>query len=151
VEAGLSLRATPHMRVDAAYTYTDARFRRYTVGTTSYEGNAVPGIGPHRADVAVAYMVGGVVLAGDVRHQSRMVVNDANTAHSGPYTVADFRMTAGRVRAGRVHVRASGGIQNVFAARYNSSVVVNAFGRRFYEPGPGRTAHIGATVEVPGR
>lgn len=147
VEAGMSVRATSRLRVDAAYTYTDARFRRYTVETTSYEGNAVPGIGPHRADLAVAYAVRGGVVGGDVRHQSRTAVNDANTAHSGAYTVADLRLTSGLVRAGRVRLRAAGGVQNILAARYNSSVVVNAFGRRFYEPAPGRTFHVGATVE----
>ena len=35
------------------------------------------------------------------------------------------------------------GIENLFAARYNGSIVPNAFGGRFFEPAPGRTLRLG--------
>ena len=37
-------------------------------------------------------------------------------------------------------------VQNVLDAWYNSSVIVNAFGKRFYEPGPGRTFLLGLGI-----
>jgi len=35
------------------------------------------------------------------------------------------------------------GLNNLFDIRYNSSVVVNAVGRRHYEPAPGRNVYLG--------
>jgi iron complex outermembrane receptor protein len=37
-------------------------------------------------------------------------------------------------------------VSNVFDVTYNSSVVVNAFGARYFEPGPGRTFSLGMGV-----
>jgi hypothetical protein len=36
----------------------------------------------------------------------------------------------------------------VLDARYNASVTVNAFGGRYYEPGPGRTVYLGLAVDL---
>jgi iron complex outermembrane receptor protein len=38
------------------------------------------------------------------------------------------------------------GIANVFDETYVASVVPNAFGGRYYEPGPGRTFQVGVGV-----
>ena len=38
------------------------------------------------------------------------------------------------------------GIANLLDEEYNSSVVVNAFGGRYFEPGPGRTVHAGLRI-----
>jgi iron complex outermembrane receptor protein len=40
------------------------------------------------------------------------------------------------------------GLDNVFDTRYNASVVINAFGGRYYEPGPGRSVHFGLAVRL---
>ena len=40
-------------------------------------------------------------------------------------------------------VRAFVAVENLLGARYNGSVVPNAFGGRFFEPAPGRTWHLG--------
>jgi iron complex outermembrane receptor protein len=80
-----------------------------------------------------------------------MAADDANTAWSPAYTVADVRVGSEALRVGAVAVALTGGVQNVGATRYNASVVVNAFGRRYYEPGPARTFHVGATISAPTR
>jgi len=39
-----------------------------------------------------------------------------------------------------------GGIGNLFGRLYNTSVVINAAGGRYYEPAAGRTFYLGAEV-----
>lgn len=146
VEAAVSATALPRLRLDAAWTWTEARFREYAVGEAAFDGKRIPGVAPHRADVTATVTTPVGRVASDVRYQSRLPVNDANTAWSPAHTVADVRLESVALAAGRARVTLSGGVQNVFAARYNTSVVVNAFGRRYYEPGPERTFHLGATV-----
>jgi iron complex outermembrane recepter protein len=38
------------------------------------------------------------------------------------------------------------GVTNLFDEEYNTSVVINAFGQRYFEPGPGRALYGGLTV-----
>jgi iron complex outermembrane receptor protein len=62
--------------------------------------------------------------------------------------VADLRIGASDLRLGRVAVAPFLGVSNIFDTRYNTSVVVNAFGGRFYEPGPGRALYAGVEVRL---
>ena len=146
VEAAATVALGRDVKLDAAYTLTNARFREYTVGTASHAGNRIPGVAPHRADLSATLRRAAGFAAADLRVQSRMAVNDANTAHSASHVLADLRLGSRPVRIGEAHATLTAGVQNVLAAEYNTSVVVNAFGRRFYEPGPGRTLHVGATL-----
>lgn len=146
VEAAATVAIGRAVQLDAAYTLTNARFREYTVGTTSHAGNRLPGVAPHRADLSATFRRASGFAAADLRVQSRMAVDDANTAHSPGHVVADLRLGSRPVRIGGAHATLTAGVQNVLAAVYNTSVVVNAFGRRYYEPGPGRTLHLGATM-----
>lgn len=148
VEAGASMEPVRWLRVDAAYTYSEARFREYVVDDVSLEGNRIPGIAPHRGELTVTLRPRRGWVAVDARHQSRMAVNDANSAWSPAHTLLDLRAGTQGLRAGAARVTIDGGIRNVFGTLYNASVVVNAFGRRFYEPGPERTFHVGATITL---
>ena len=47
---------------------------------------------------------------------------------------------------GSTDIRPFVGIDNVFDKRYNSSVIVNAWGRRYFEPSPGREIYVGFTI-----
>ncbi len=38
------------------------------------------------------------------------------------------------------------GIDNLFDERYNSSIITNAFGRRYFEPSPDREFYVGLTI-----
>lgn len=146
IEAGATVHATRALRLDGAYTYTDARFREYAVGSASFSGNAIPGIAPHRFDLSATGAPRWGFVALDARGQSAMTVNDANDASSPGHLLFDLRAGTRPRRTGRWDLAFTGGVQNLGGARYNASVVVNAFGRRYFEPGPGRTVHLGATV-----
>ncbi|HLM69009.1 MAG TPA: TonB-dependent receptor, partial [Longimicrobium sp.] len=156
VEASAALSPRPGVTARAAYSYTDARFTDYVVGTGSgaadLAGNCVPGIAPHRWEgtLNVASLRG--PFAGvDARRVSSIPVRDddrAGALRSPAYSLVDVRGGWEAVRVGGARVTPSAGITNLFDARYNASVVVNAFGRRFYEPGPGRAVYTGIAVAL---
>lgn len=146
VELGARLRPAPWLTARGAYTYTDARFLSFETSSGPRDGNRIPGIAPHRADLAVDLSEGLGFVGVDVRHASRMTVDDANSAHSAPYVVTDIRAGARDVAIGALEVEPVIGLTNLFGVEYNSSVVVNAFGRRYFEPAPGRALY--ATLRV---
>ena len=148
-ESGISVAPRPGLRSQIAYTYTDARFREYTVSGSEYAGNRIPGVAPHRLDALLSFAPwrnGYLEVEG--RYASDTPVNDANTAHSPSYFVADARIGASDLRAGRMTLAPFIGISNPFDTEYNTSVIVNAFGGRFYEPGPGRALYAGMEVRL---
>ncbi|HEY0154460.1 MAG TPA: TonB-dependent receptor, partial [Longimicrobium sp.] len=154
IEAGAGVRALSALTVRAAYTWTDARFRRYVVGSTDLRGNRVPGIAPHRIAATAFWRPARGPFAGvDLRHESEMPVADADAAGdlaSPAYTVVDLRGGWTGARIGSFRLSPSFGITNLLGVDYNTSVVVNAARGRFYEPGPGRTFYAGIEVKQGG-
>ena len=73
-------------------------------------------------------------------------MNDANTAHSPSHLVADARAGLRGVRLGALTASPFVGVTNLLDREYNTSVVINAFGQRYFEPGPGRALYGGLTV-----
>jgi iron complex outermembrane recepter protein len=148
VEAGLTVVPLSFLRVDGAYTYTDARFRRYSTANNTFDGNRVPGIAPHRLDVSATLSRPGDswFVTTEVRSLSHVPVDDANSARSPAYSLLDLRAGTSGLRAGPVAIAPFFGIANILDAEYNTAVAVNAFGQRFYEPGPGRSIHLGSSL-----
>ena len=85
-------------------------------------------------------------LAAD--YTDEIPVNDANAAYTDAYTLFDVRAGANALQVGRFEVSPFAGLQNLTDETYVSSIAINAFGNRFYEPGPGRTFYVGATVAI---
>ena len=84
-----------------------------------------------------------------VEYTSEAEVNDANdAAPAEAYTLFDVRAGANAFRLGRLEVSPFAGLQNLTDETYVSSIAINAFGSRYYEPGPGRTFYVGATVAI---
>ena len=151
-EASAGVRPLAALQLRAAYTHTDARFGNYVLAGTDLRGNRVPGIAPHRVEASAYWSRGTGPFAGvDVRHASRVPVADvdASGAFASPaYTTVDLRGGWAELRAGAVRVSPVIGLTNLFDAEYNTSVVINAVRGRYYEPGPGRSLHVGLEAKL---
>lgn len=129
-----------------AYGYVDARFDEFTVGDDTFDGNRVPGLAPHRLEGALRMDRG--VWYGELRVETRGEVpaNDANDANADAFTLVELRFGATGVRAGNLRLSPFAAVTNLTDARYASSVVVNAFGGRYFEPGPDRGGYVGLSL-----
>lgn len=136
-------------RVTVSYAFTDARFREFTVRDVDHSGNRVPGVSPHRLDASVSRRApAGWSVGLDAAFRSATPVDDANAHEAGGYLLLDAGGTLPfRVAGSRTELVL--GVTNLTDRLYASSFVVNAFGGRFYEPGPGRAAYVGLTMAVP--
>ena len=77
-------------------------------------------------------------------------MDDRGVAAPAPsYGVVDLRLGWFGFSAGRLTVDVYAGVTNVLDERYVSSVVVNAFGSRYYEPGPARGFYLGMSLRRP--
>lgn len=148
VDGELEIVAAPGVALRASYSVVDARYLTYTVGSASYAGRRVPGVAPRIATLGVDWrprLLRGGFVAAEERIDAATPVNDANTAWSPGYVVTNLR---GALPVGGVSV--IGGVGNLLGATYNTSVVINAVGGRYYEPGAGRTGYVGVSLRLRG-
>ncbi len=144
-------RPAPTVSTRIAYTRVDARYESYTIDGTDFSGNRLPGLAPNRVDGQVTWEPNGGFVSLRGRYDDAIPVNDANTAESPGYFLADFRAGLEAIGVGRTDVSPWVAVANLFDREYNTAVVVNAFGSRYFEPGPGRTFRLGVSVSVNSR
>jgi iron complex outermembrane receptor protein len=156
VEAGITVLPLPDVTLRAAYTLTYARFNDYVVGGRNFGGNFVPGVAPNRFDAVLSWAVpgserlGGLNVDVEERYLSAVPANDANTpgSDSPAYAITNVRFNLDRLPVGGLALTPFLGVTNVFDRDYNTAVSVNAFGSRYYEPGPGRAVYAGLSLDA---
>jgi iron complex outermembrane recepter protein len=149
VELALSWQAMPGLRTELAHSLISARFSDFATAQARFDGNRVPGIAPQRTELRLGFEPSAATfLELDLRHVGRVTADNENAAFSPAYTVADARMGMRMAAVASAHVQPFVGVTNLFDARYNASVVVNAFGGRYFEPAPGRAFYAGANVRL---
>ncbi|HUE76582.1 MAG TPA: TonB-dependent receptor [Longimicrobiales bacterium] len=146
---------TTHLDFLAAYDRTMAEFGSYATEDESYDGSSVPGVRPWTLTSVLTGRPGaGVQLELDFKRTGDMPADDANDVTVPGYAILDLRAAGPPIRIGAWHFEPYTGVQNLLDRAYVASVVPNAFGQRFFEPGPGRAFVIGleaSTVREGGR
>lgn len=149
-ELSLEGRPDPSVWTRIAYTRVDGRFDTYTRDGTSFEGSRIPGLAPWRVDGRMSLREGPAFLEVRGLYQDAVPVDDANEYRSPGYLVADARAGLERLEVGGMELSPFFAVANVLDRHYNTAVVVNAFGSRYFEPGPGRTFQVGLGLALGG-
>jgi iron complex outermembrane receptor protein len=136
------------VEVAAAYAWTRARF----AGEAGPEDAEIPGFPEHLFTWSASWQrTSGLplVLALEGEAASAYFADDANTAATDAYAVAHARIALAGLRLGRgLDGSAFVELRNALDAEYSGSVVVNAFGGRYYEPAAGRHLLVGVAFDV---
>jgi iron complex outermembrane receptor protein len=149
VETSASLAVGARALARVAYTHVDATFREYAVRGTSFAGNRLPGVAPHRLDLSFELREpGGAFVVLEERAQSWTPADDANRARSPGYLVSGLRGGWRVLRLGGAELSPFAGVTNLFDVRHDAAVTVNAAGARYYEPAPGRLVYLGADAAI---
>ncbi len=148
VEFSATLQAARNLSLQTNYTLTDAEFKQaQTLDSLSLKGKAVPGVARHRLSGNISWSPASLWMQLSGRYISGYPVNNLNTARNDRYFVTDLKLSY------QINFPTSGvkltpfiNVNNILNSRYNGSVVVNAFGGRYYEPAPGRNWQAGISV-----
>jgi iron complex outermembrane receptor protein len=134
------------VQAQLTYTFVDATFTDFVLDDEVFDGNDIPGLARHRLDGFLRMTSGR--WFGEMRgdYVGRMAANDANSEYSGAYSLWEARTGLSAARLGRMEVSPFAGVANVFDKTYAAAVAVNAFGGRYYEPGPGRAFFAGISA-----
>lgn len=152
VELTFGSRPIEQLDVQVSVTYVDARFRDFASGVASFDGNRIPGVSPLLVAGSLGYRITGLLVGLDVQHQGATPVDDANTDESDRFTLIGARLSYEGLTfelAGSTMTLVPWiGLENALDARYVSSVVPNAAGGRFFEPGRGRVVVGGIELRL---
>ena len=146
-EVAVDGRPAPGLSARVAYTRVDARFDEYVTEDADHSGRRVPGLAPWRIDALASWTRGAAFLETRALYQDEVPVDDAGTAAAPAFFLADVRVGLDRWSSGGLRLSPYVAVSNLLDRRYASSVAVNAFGARYYEPGPGRTFRAGLTLD----
>ncbi len=114
--------------------------------TLDVSGHHVPGIPAHRFYAGLTVEESGWWGRLQAEAVSDLYVNDENTAESDGYVVFDLHVGHEGLAVVGAQVQPFAAVRNLFDVRYNGSVIVNAYGGRYYEPAPGRTFTAGVNL-----
>lgn len=143
--------------LSVSYSLNNMKFQDYMIDLNSesyqLDGNYVPGIPKHYLGFKIgAQLPYGFYTQVNASLQSKVYTNDFNGPYPGiikpqseyindEYILCNFMLSYTNLFSfGELKIKA--GIENLFNARYNGSVVVNAFYRNYFEPGSSRAYFI---------
>ena len=131
--------------LEAQITHTSNVFE---YSDDEFDGNRLPGIPDHRTQLLARFNLNPVWLQLSMRNVSSFYVNDANTEKNDAYSVYGINIGANGIKLSQSTLYPFFTIANVFDEVYSSSVVINAFGGRYYEPAPGRSFQLGLNLHL---
>ncbi|MDZ7749906.1 MAG: TonB-dependent receptor [Halofilum sp. (in: g-proteobacteria)] len=140
LELGLDWIATDTLTLAAAYTYSNARFARFTdIDGNRFGGNRMPGIPEHHLYVEGDWQTaGGRYATLSTRYVGSVYADNANDVEVDGYTVVDARIGRRLGLGDDRRLEMFLGVDNVLDEQYIANVRVN-MGPGFFEPAPGRT------------
>lgn len=147
LELGVGIRLSESLGADFAYTLSDFRFVDDGI-EGRFDGNRLPGVPRHRLVARTTYSAPfGLSLDLQAAHNGEYFVDDANTAVNDAHTITDLYLSYDGAAA-PLRARPFIGVRNLFDRRYNASIVANAAGSRYYEPGAPRSLHLGVALPL---
>ena len=147
IELSLSAEPLPRLNLALSYTWSQFEFDTFIDGSgNDFSGNTIPGI-PDTfiyADISYAHE-SGFFAAADALYTRNLFADNANSAEVHGATVANMRFGL-RKTIDKLDIEPFIGINNVFDTDFTANVRLNAFGGRYFEPGPDRNVYGGVSV-----
>jgi iron complex outermembrane receptor protein len=142
-ESRVELRPLSFLQLIMMYNYIHAEF---TDGT--FDGNTIPGVSPHRGTLQMWLIHGNQRFGADAEWIYSTFTNSANTAENDSYIITNARWLYNGISVrNNIKLKPFASVSNIFNTRYNSSIAINAFGGRFFEPGSNRAIQAGIVIE----
>jgi iron complex outermembrane receptor protein len=147
IEFSWIAKPTERLQAIVSYTYSDFTFDSFVDATNNdFGGKVIPGTSENVLFGELSYRSpSGWFAATDVLYVDEQFGDNANLVPINDYTIANLRLGY-EVDLGDFTLSPFLGVHNLFDETYTANVRLNAFGGRYFEPGPGRNGYAGVTL-----
>ncbi len=147
IELSLSAAPLPGLNLAVAYTWSQFEFDTFVDGDgNNFSGNTIPGIPEQFAHADISYVhESGFFAAVDALYTEDLFADNANSAEVSGATIANLRFGLKKT-IDKFDIEPFIGVNNVFDTDFTANVRINAFGGRYFEPGPTRNVYGGVSV-----
>lgn len=139
------------LSLQSAYSWSYFIFadEGFDTASGSVKGNRIPGIPRSRISSIVRMNYNSLRFSIEQEYASSIFVNNQNSVRNEAYHLFNANVSVQQIHVGHgVRVTPYVQMNNLFDERYNGSVIINAFGGRFFEPAPGRNFVAGISVAI---
>ena len=138
-----------NLSINLSYTYSDFKFAEFTVSGNDLDGKKVPGIPQHFANLGWQFLAKNGFFSGlDFNYVGALYANNSNSVEVNPYMLTHLRVGQTWKNDNGNIFRLSAGTRNLLGVEYFDNVRLNAFGARYYEPGPNAQFYLSAQFEM---
>ena len=132
-------------QLSLAFTHSDFAFG----DDDPNKGNTLPGIPKNVLNTSITHHFGKVSNVFELKYQDKMYANNTNTSSSEGYVVMNYHLSHKGIvldiKSG-IEIKPYISVRNILDENYVSSVSINAFGSRFYEPAMPRNFIAGIAI-----
>ncbi|MEX0770301.1 MAG: TonB-dependent receptor plug domain-containing protein [Balneolaceae bacterium] len=143
LESQFNLQIHSNLSLKWMYTYLNVQFR-----DGEFKGNQVPGVTPHRFAATTTLNLGAHTIGFDVEWVGKYYTNSENSVANDPYMLLNGRWMFDGFSFSNWKFQPFLTLNNILNTRYNSSVAINAFGGRYFEPGSNRNFQGGFSIHI---
>jgi len=131
----------------SSYTYSHFRFSDYKSAGQDFSGNQLTGV-PKQVAVnsLLVQLPAGIYVFGQHNFTDRLPLDDANTAFARSYNLVQCKAGWQIPHAGKCRISVYVGADNLLNQYYSLGNDLNAVGKRYYNPAPGRNYFGGAEL-----
>jgi iron complex outermembrane receptor protein len=131
--------------LSVAYTLSDFRFKD---PQSSLDGNTLPGIPKHAFRLQLGKNLWGYNLQTVGLYHSKVYTNNSNSVTASEYLLIHGRISKSVEITKSARLIPYFAVNNILDTSYSSSVSINAFGNRFFEPGIPRNLTVGISLLI---
>ncbi len=145
LELSLNYQLHENWKFTSAYSYSDFNYDEFLVGGNDFNGNRLPAIPEHQGSWRINYVTDLLNVSLQHRYIGSLFTNDANSVEDGAYSLVNLNAGV-QLPFKSFELKPFVGIRNIFNTLYNDNIRINAFGSRFFEPGPERSFYAGVKI-----
>ena len=140
---------TEQWNFSAHYTFSDFTYDRFEISdSVNYNGNSLPGIPKHFGSATIQYLnKKGLHGRLQARYMGELFTDDLNTISDNDYLLLNLNIGY-QLKKDRLNLIPFFGINNILNTAYNDNIRINAFGQRFFEPGPKMNFYGGIRINL---
>lgn len=145
VEASVQYKVSESVTFNSSYSLGSFKYDEFVVNGENFEGNDLPGIPDQRFTLSGRYVNKSFAARLQYLATGEIYLNNSNSVVSEAYNLLNIYASYNLNRS-NYSIVPYVGINNLLNTDYYANVRINAFGARYYEPGPNRAIFVGLKV-----